>query len=72
MTLDEPLDHDHLVQPFLEQADVDSADPPFVGGATPWWGDGGTINAEVGLLSHNIIIQGAYKYVELKFTMIHK
>lgn len=44
--------------PFLEQTDLDSADPPLVGGTSPWWVDGGSMAPEVGLLSHNIIIQG--------------
>ena len=56
--LNEPLEYDHLLQPFLEQSDIDASDPPLMSGDNLWWGDGGMMAAEVGLLSHNIVIQG--------------
>lgn len=52
--------HDHIVYSFMEPSDLLSADPPQAQGGSQWWGDGGTMAPEVGLLSHNIIIQGSY------------
>ena len=54
VTLDRPLQYDHLIYSFLAPSDIVS------GGNTsaPWYGDGGSIAPEVGLLTHNIVIQG--------------
>lgn len=60
VTLAEPLQHDHVIHSFLEDTDLQQADPPLLNGSSAWWGDGGTIAPEVGLLTHNIIIQGKY------------
>ncbi len=60
VTLDEPLEYDHFLQSFLEQSDIDAADPPM-SGASPWWEGGGVIAPEVGLLSHSIVIQGEWQ-----------
>ncbi len=59
VTFDEPLDFDHLVRDFLEPSDLDSG--PEYGGALDggyWWGDGGSLAPEVGLLTRSIVIQG--------------
>ena len=48
--------HDHTVYSFMEPSDLLSADPPQSG--PQWWGDGGTMAPEIGLLSHNVVIQG--------------
>ncbi len=59
VTLTEPLLHDHIVQPFLEQADLNAADPPTTAtGTPPWWQNEGPLAPEVGLLTRNIVIQG--------------
>ena len=50
--------HDHIVYSFMEPSDLLSADPPQVQSGSHWWGDGGAMAPEVGLLSHNIVIQG--------------
>lgn len=61
MTLTEPLDYDHVIHSFLDPSDLLLSD--MVGGSTtPWWADGGAMAPEVGLLTHNIIIQGKYCY----------
>ena len=57
--LEEPLLHDHMVHRFLDPSDLTMADPANPGMATPaWWGDGGDLAPEVGLLTRNIVIQG--------------
>lgn len=58
ITLNEPLTHDHIVYSFMESSDFQLADPPQTSGSPQWWGDGGLMAPEVGLLSHNIVIQG--------------
>lgn len=59
LTLTEPLDHDHVIHTFLDAADLQQAEPAStLDGSHPWWGDGGSIAPEVGLLTHNIVIQG--------------
>ena len=56
VTLDEALEFDHQVHNFLEPSDLNDSYPEDVMEA--WWGDGGSLAPEVGLLTHNIIIQG--------------
>ena len=58
LTLTEPLQHDHMIHSFLEPSDLEQGDPPSE--SDPWWGDGGSMAPEVGLLTHNIVIQGTY------------
>jgi len=53
ITLDTPLQFDHTVHYFLNSSDISSAPE-----TSRWWGDGGTLAPEVGLLTHNIVIQG--------------
>ena len=53
ITLDTPLQFDHMVHRFLDPSDISSA--PH---SSRWWGDGGSLAPEVGLLTHNIVIQG--------------
>ena len=53
ITLDTPLQFDHMVHRFLDPSDISSA--PH---SSHWWGDGGSLAPEVGLLTHNIVIQG--------------
>ena len=54
ITLDQPLLYDHLIYSFLTPSDLAS-----VGNiSTSWWEDGGSMAPEVGLLTHNIVIQG--------------
>ena len=52
VTLSDPLDYDHLVQDFLDASDIAGSD------GSQWWGDGGSIKPEVGLLTRSIVIQG--------------
>lgn len=47
--------------------DLQLADPPSE--PSPWWGDGGTMAPEVGLLTHNIVIQG--ETVIMVFSNMH-
>lgn len=56
ITLNEPLFHDHLIHRFLESSDLTSAEPPQT--AQQWWGDGGELAPEVGVITRNIVIQG--------------
>jgi len=57
--LEEPLLHDHVVHGFLDPSDLTMGDLANAGMATPpWWGDGGELAPEVGLLTRNIVIQG--------------
>ena len=59
MTLSEPLAYDHEIHAFLDVGDLQQADHLSSStGSDPWWGDGGTMAPEVGLLTHNIVIQG--------------
>lgn len=58
ITLNGPLSYNHLIYSFMESSDFQSAEPLEAAGSSSWWGDGGTIAPEVGLLSHNIVIQG--------------
>ena len=53
ITLDTPLQFDHIVHRFLDPSDISSA--PH---SSRWWRDGGSLAPEVGLLTHNIVIQG--------------
>lgn len=60
LTLTEPLEHDHLIHTFLDPGDLQQADPlSAVNGSSPWWGDGGFMAPEVGILTRNIVIQGS-------------
>ena len=56
ITLDQPLHYDHLIYSFLTPSDLAS------GGniSASWWGGGGggSMAPEVGLLTHNVVIQG--------------
>ena len=62
ITLNRALSHDHVIHSFLDHSDwLGSHDPSIVGGnlnSKFWWGDGGHLAPEVGLLSRNIVIQG--------------
>ena len=62
ITLDRALSHDHVIHSFLDHSDwLGSHDPSVVRGnlnSKFWWGDGGYLAPEVGLLSRNIVIQG--------------
>ena len=58
ITLDTPLQFDHIVHRFLDPSDISSA--PY---SSLWWGDGGSLAPEVGLLTRNIVIQGE-EYVQ--------
>ena len=58
ITLNESLAHDHVIYSFMEPSDLQAADPPQTSGSPQWWDDGGQMAPEVGLLSHNIVIQG--------------
>lgn len=63
LTLTEALQHDHLIHSFLAPEDFQQADPPSASETNYWWGDGGTMAPEVGLLTHNIVIQGKLRLV---------
>ncbi len=63
LSLNEPLVHDHVVYSFMEASDLLSADPPQAQSGSQWWGDGGTMAPEVGLLSRSIIIQGITAHI---------
>ena len=63
VTLDASLSHSHLVHPFMEPSNFQSADPLQIQGSAHWWGDGGQMAPEVGHLSHNIVIQGKAAFV---------
>ena len=58
ITLNEGLEFDHLVHRFLEPLDLDTVSPEGLPDSNFWWGDGGQLAPEVGLLTHQIIIQG--------------
>lgn len=62
ITLNQSLNYDHVVHPFLENSDWSGSHDPAVEGGDLnskfWWGDGGHLAPEVGLLSRNIVIQG--------------
>ena len=62
VTLDQALNHDHVIHSFLEDFDWSGSHDPTVEGGNLdskfWWGDGGHLAPEVGLLSRNIVIQG--------------
>ena len=58
VTLDAQLEFDHLVHRFLESQDLNLVSPEGLPSADFWWGDGGQLAPEVGLLTHQIIIQG--------------
>ena len=60
ITLDNALHFDHKIHHFLEASDFSDAQPveDDVTTSSFWWGDGGTMSPEVGLLSHNIVIEG--------------
>ena len=58
ITLDTELEFDHLVHRFLEPPDLDMVSPEGLPSADFWWGDGGELAPEVGLLTHQIVIQG--------------
>ena len=55
----EPLLYDHLVHKFLSSEEIAQ-----LNGNSSWWGDGGEMAPEVGLLSRNIIIQGGENEAE--------
>ena len=67
LTLNQPLLYDHLIYNFLTPSDLTS------GGniSYPWWGDGGLIAPEVGLLTHNVVIQGSGDPTEPLETSYH-
>lgn len=71
LTLTEPLEHDHLIHTFLDPSDLQQVDPPPMtgSGGTPWWGDGGSMAPEVGMLTHNIVIQGAVGRVPVTHSL---
>ena len=52
ITIDAPLEYDHEIFDFLDPSDLDDPVDPR------WWNDGGRMAPEVGLLSHNIVVQG--------------
>jgi len=60
ITIDRALDHDHVTYNFLDQSErIGSHDPEDGDLDTQyWWGNGGQMSPEVGLLSRNIVIQG--------------
>lgn len=58
MTIDDPLTYDHVIYDFLEPSDLDNPQPGGMSVDSRWWNDGGKVAPEVGLLSHNIVIQG--------------
>ena len=58
ITLEGSLAHDHVVHSFMEPSDLQSADPSQTADTSHWWGNGGQMAPEIGLLSHNIVIQG--------------
>ncbi len=60
VTIDEPLEHAHTVQKFLSDQQLSAWINSSVNDSTWWGGTEGdvTLSPEVGLLSHNIIIQG--------------
>ena len=64
ITLNEPLEFDHLIQSFLQPSDLDQGqegeDVVQASSSDYWWGDGGYLASEVGLLTHNIVIQGIW------------
>ena len=61
LTFDTPLQFDHVVHRFLEDSDLDSASSSQQqeGVGEQWWGDGGSLAPEVGLLTRSIVVQGA-------------
>ena len=62
LTLDQALEYDHVIHSFLEDSDWSGTYDPAVEGGNLnskfWWGNGGSLAPEVGLLTRNIIIQG--------------
>jgi len=60
ITLDQDLDYDHMIYTFLDQSEWMGSHDPEDGDLNTqyWWGNGGQMSPEVGLLSRNIIIQG--------------
>jgi len=66
ITLDTPLQFDHTVHNFLNSSDISSAPE-----SNRWWGDGGALAPEVGLLTHNIVIQGECSSDLLKLLRLH-
>ena len=66
ITLDTPLQFDHTVHNFLNSSDISSAPE-----SNRWWGDGGALAPEVGLLTHNIVIQGECGSDLLKLLQLH-
>ena len=62
LTLNRALNHDHVIHSFLEDSDWSGSHDPAVEGGNLnskfWWGNGGHLAPEVGLLSRNIVIQG--------------
>lgn len=61
LTLTESLEHDHVIHTFLDPGDLQQVEPlSAVNESGAWWGDGGSMAPEVGLLTHNIVIQGLF------------
>ena len=62
VTLDQALNHNHVIHSFLEDSDWSGSHDPAVEGGNLnskfWWGNGGRLAPEVGLLSRNIVVQG--------------
>lgn len=50
--------YNHIIYDFLDPLDLDNPQPGGLSPDSQWWNDGGKVAPEVGLLSHNIIIQG--------------
>lgn len=50
--------YNHIIYDFLDPSDLDNRQPGGLSPDSPWWNDEGKVAPEVGLLSHNIIIQG--------------
>ena len=53
LTFQEPLNYSHVIHDFLSSEEIEQ-----ITNKTSWWGDGGRLAPEVGLLSRNIVIQG--------------
>ena len=65
ITFDEPLEYTHKVQQMATDVEIEHWKSKSM--SNPWWGgdvDSLTIAPEVGLLSHNIIIQGGEDELE--------
>lgn len=50
--------YNHIIYDFLDPSDLDNPQPEGLSPDSQWWNDGEKVAPEVGLLSHNIVIQG--------------